>query len=138
MNPEKSHRNKPKHQFAGCIEITPPLPEYIEFIDAHRSWGFPIVHLKQFVLQAQPQEGNQKTAPPDQLILVYPTALVVLVGWRLELMIGPLICGRVARVHAERHLGPLMIEEAWVSEIEVLPNDLSVLRPETRRTVNSK
>jgi hypothetical protein len=138
MNPEKSHHNKPKREFVGCIELTPPLPEYIEFIDAHRSWGFPILHLKQFVLQGRSHEGNLKNAPSDQLILVYPTALVVLTGWRLELMIGPLICGRVVRVHAEKHLGPLIIEEAWVSEIEVLPNDPTVLRPETRRSVNSK
>ena len=135
MNPEKSslHSAKPKRQFAGCVELTPPLPDYIEFIDGHRLWGFPIGHLKQFVLQARSQDGDQKTAPPDQLILVYPTALVVLAGWRLELMIGPLICGRIARVHAEKHLGPLMIEEAWVSQIEVIPSDKTILQPETRR-----
>jgi hypothetical protein len=135
MNPEKSHRHptKPKGQFAGCVELTPPLPDYIEFIDGHRLWGFPIGHLKQFVLQARSQAGDQKTAPPDQLILVYPTALVVLVGWRLELMIGPLVCGRVARIHAEKHLGPLMIEEAWISEIHVLVTDSTILQPESRR-----
>ena len=134
MKPEKSspHSPKPKRQFAGCVELTPPLPDYIEFIDGHRLWGFPIGDLKQFVLQARSHDSDQKTAPPDQLILVYPTALVVLVGWRLELMIGSLICGRVARVHAEKHLGPLMIEEAWVSEIHVLLNDNTILRPESR------
>jgi len=135
MNPEKSHRHstQPKRQFAGCVELTPPPPDYIEFIDGHRLWGFPIGHLKQFVLQARSQGGNQKTVPPDQLVLVYPTALVVLVGWRLELMTGPLICGRIVRVHAEKHLGPLMIEEAWVSEIHVLLNDNRILQPESRR-----
>jgi hypothetical protein len=46
---------------------------------------------------------------------------VILKGWRLELLAGPLIAGRVARVHAEKHLGPLMIEEAWVAEIQVVP-----------------
>lgn len=135
MNPEKPHRhpNKSKRQFAGCVELIPPPLDYIEFIDAHRIWGFPILHLKQFILQERSHDGHQKVAPPDQLILVYPTAWVVLVGWRLELMIGPLICGRVARVHAEKHLGPLMIEEAWVSEIHVLLHDNTVLQPETRR-----
>jgi hypothetical protein len=134
MNPEKSHRhpNKPKHQFAGCVELIPPPPDFIEFVDAHRIWGFPILHLKQFVLQERSRDGNPKTAPPDQLILIYPTAWVVLVGWRLELMISPLVCGRVARVHAEKHLGPLMIEEAWVSEIHVLLEDNRILEPEKR------
>jgi hypothetical protein len=135
MNPQKSHHhpNRPKHYFAGCVELTPPQPNYIEFIDAHRIWGFPILQLKQFVLQQHSRDGNKKTAPPDELILVYPTALVVLLGWRLELIIGPLICGRVTRVHAEKHLGPLMIEEAWVSEIQVILNDNTILQPEKRR-----
>jgi hypothetical protein len=57
------------------------------------------------------------------LLLVYPEALVFLRGWRLELMIGPLITGRIARVHAEKHLGTLILDEAWVSEIHVVPLD---------------
>jgi hypothetical protein len=38
-------------------------------------------------------------------------------------MVGPLVGGRIARVHAEKHLGSLIIEEAWVSEIHVIPFD---------------
>jgi len=134
MNPEKSHHhpNKLKRQFTGCVELIPPPPDFIEFVDTHRIWGFPIRHLTQFVLQERSREGNPKTTPPDQLILIYPTAWVVLVGWRLELMIGALICGRIARVHAEKHLGPLMIGEAWVSEIHVLLQDNRILEPEKR------
>jgi hypothetical protein len=48
---------------------------------------------------------------------------VTLKGWRLELMLGPLVNGRIARVHAEKHLGALIIEEPWVSEICVTPFD---------------
>ena len=134
MNPEKSHLhpNKSKHQFTGCVELIPPLPDFIEFVDAHRIWGFPVSQLKHFLLQERTHGGNQKNMPSDQLILIYPTAWVVLVGWRLELMIGALVCGRVARVHAEKHLGPLMIEEAWVSEIHVLLQDDRILKPEQR------
>jgi hypothetical protein len=133
MNPEKSYRSKPKRPFAGCVELVPSLPDFVEFIDAHRIWGFPLHHLKQFILQERSNGGDPKTAPPDQLILVYPPALVVLVGWRLERMIGPLVCGRIARVHAEKHLGPLMIGEAWVSEIHVLLYDDKILEPEQWR-----
>jgi hypothetical protein len=133
MNPEKSHHpTRSKRQFAGCVEFIPSLPDFIEFVDAHRIWGFPILHLKQFVLQERSRDGHQKTTPPDQLILIYPTAWVVLVGWRLEFIVGPLICGRVARIHAEKHLGPLMIEEAWVSEIHVLLQNNSILEPDKR------
>ena len=54
------------------------------------------------------------------LVLVYPEArLVFLRGWRLELMLDPLVTGRVARVHAEKHLGTLILDEAWVSEISL-------------------
>jgi len=107
--------------FAGSVELIPPQPLFIEFIDAHRLWGFPLQHLKQFVLEENPQHQNKRTSPPHQLLLVYPDALVFLRGWRLELMVSPLITGRIARVHAEKHLGSLIIEEAWVSEIHVVP-----------------
>jgi hypothetical protein len=107
--------------FTGSVELIPTQPFFVEFIDAHRLWGFPLQQLKQFVLEENPQHQNKRTSPPHQLLLVYPDALVFLRGWRLELMIGPLITGRVARVHAEKHLGSLIIEEAWVSEIYVVP-----------------
>ena len=84
-------------------------------------WGFPIGQLAELVLEENPEHRGQKTLPPDQLILCYRRSKVVLKGWRLELLAGLLINGRVARIHAEKHLGVLMIEEAWVSEIEVTP-----------------
>ena len=123
MNPEKTHHhpNKPKRQFAGCVEFIPLRPVCIEFIDSPRLWGFPMAHLTNFVLEKNPEHQGKKSLPPDQLVLQYSRSKVILKGWRLELLAGPLIAGRVARVHAEKHLGPLMIEEAWVSEIHVVP-----------------
>jgi hypothetical protein len=118
-----SHKNKPhpSKPFAGSVELIPLPPKFTEFIDAHRLWGFPIQQLRCFVLEENPERRGQAALPPDQLILVYETGLVVLKGWRLELMAGPLVIGRIARVHAEKHLGALIIEEAWVSEIRVIP-----------------
>ena len=107
--------------FAGSVELIPPSPKFIEFIDTHQLWGFPIQQLTHFVLQENPDHQGKRTLPPHQLILFYPDAVVILRGWRLELMVGPLVSGRVARVHAEKHLGALVIEEAWVSEIYVIP-----------------
>jgi hypothetical protein len=123
MNPEKSHRHssKQKRQFAGCVELIPLPPVCIEFIDSHRLRGFPMAHLTDLVLEENPEHHGKKTLPPEQLVLQYRRSKVILKGWRLELLAGPLIAGRVARVHAEKHLGPLMIEEAWVSEIQVVP-----------------
>jgi hypothetical protein len=107
--------------FAGSVEFIPPLLQFVEFIDADRLWGFPIAELTQFVLEDNPAHCAKQTSPPHQLTLTYPPAQVVLRGWRLELMVGPLVAGRVARVHAEKLLGPLVIEEPWVSEIHIHP-----------------
>jgi hypothetical protein len=109
--------------FTGSVELIPPQTSLIEFIDAERIWGFASRRLEQFVLEENPQHLNKRTSPPHQLQLVYPGALVFLRGWRLELMIGPLVTGRIARVHAEKHLGSLILDEAWVSEIQVVPLD---------------
>ena len=119
---KKFHPLSPK-QFTGSVELIPPSPHFVEFIDTERLWGFPMRLLEQFVLEENPQHENKSTSPPHQLLLVYPEALVFLRGWRLELMIGPLITGRIARVHAEKHLGSLILDEAWVSEIHVVPLD---------------
>lgn len=126
-----SHKNRfhplSHKPFSGSVELIPPAPMFTEFIDAHRVWCFPIAELEYFVLEDNPQHQNKRTSPPHQLMLGYPKALVVLRGWRLELMASSLTTGRVARVHAEKHLGSLIIEEAWVSEIHVVP-----LKPEHR------
>jgi hypothetical protein len=112
------------HQpFAGSVELIPPPSKFVEFIDEHRIWGFPIGQLTYFVLEDNPEHHGTRTLPPHQLMLVYPDAVVILRGWRLELMVGPLVGGRIVRVHVEKHLGPLIIEEAWVSEIHVIPFD---------------
>jgi hypothetical protein len=107
--------------FAGSVELIPLTPKFTEFIDAHRIWGFSSHELSHFVLEDNPEHHGTRTLPPHQLVLLYPDAVVILKGWRLELLVGPLVSGRVARVHAEKHLGTLIIDEAWVSEICVLP-----------------
>jgi len=128
-----SHRKKLLHRFAskpftGSVELIPTPPLFVEFIDAHRLWAFPIAGLGHFVLEDNPQHQDKRTSPPQQLVLSYPDAMVTLRGWRLEQMVGPLVTGRVARVHAEKHLGSLILDEAWVSEIQVVPQT-----PDNRR-----
>lgn len=109
--------------FNGSVELIPPPQKFVEFIDAHRLWGFPIEQLARFVLEDNQKHHAKQTVPPHQLMLVYADAVVILRGWRLELLVGPLVAGRLARIHAEKHLGTLIIEEAWVSEIHVIPFD---------------
>ena len=123
MKFEHSHQSQTRHgrEFRGCVELIPPCPTFIEFVTANRLWGIPIRQLDYFILGDNPEPDGSKTSPPDMLALVFATRIVLLFGWRLELMLGPLISGRVARVHAEKHLGALMIGEAWVSEIKTIP-----------------
>ena len=121
MNPEKTHKTKDKREFSGCVELVPPQPKLIEFIGTRRIWGFPINQLTYFALEEIAEHRSKPTLPPDRLVLVYELTVVILRGWRLELMLGPLVEGRVARVHTEKHLGTLILDEAWVSEIHILP-----------------
>src|SRR5215469_13677337 len=109
MKSQKSHRLPARHrrEFSGSIEYTPPPPTHIEFIAGEKLYGFPIQQLIHFHLQEHSIHQDDKTVPPDELVLFYPSAMVVLKGWRLEKLIGPLASGRVARIHAEKHLGAL-------------------------------
>ena len=94
---------------------------FIEFITANRLWGLPLRRLDYFILGDNPDQAGKKTSPTDLLILVFETRLVSLFGWRLELLLDPLMNGRVKRVHAEKFPGTPMIEEPWVSEIKIIP-----------------
>lgn len=122
MKSEKPHPESDKPQFAGCVVMIPEQPTFIEFITAdHRLWGIPLRQLEFFILGSNPESDGKRTSPPDLLILVFETRVVFLFGWRLQLMLDPLMQGRVKRVHAEKFLGTLIIEEPWVSEIVVAP-----------------
>lgn len=126
MKSGKSHSqsNRPpldKPQFAGSVEIIPSRPAFIEFITTKHLWGIPLRQLDYFILGYNPESDGKKTSPPDLLMLFFQTRLVCLFGWRLELMLDPLMQGRVKRVHAEKFLGTLMIGEPWVSEIVIVP-----------------
>lgn len=121
MKSEKSHFESDKPHFSGCVELIPARPAFIEFVTTQRLWGIPFRQLECFILSQNPESDGKKTSPTDLLILVFETRLVFLVGWRLELMLDPLMQGRVKRVHPEKFLGTLMIGEPWVSEIVVVP-----------------
>ena len=123
MKSEKRSSQSPKRHFSGCVELFPPYATFVEFVTTDGIWGFSTRQLSHFVLENNPDHGNKKTLPPDQLLLFYHTAVVVLRGWRLELMLDPLIEGRIKRVHAEKHLGALILAEPWVSEIYVIESN---------------
>ena len=87
MKSGKSQLPKLSREFGGCIELIPAPTDYTEFVDSHRIRGFPSRRLTHFRFQESPNVNGQKTLPPDQLVLVYSNAIVILRGWRLELMV---------------------------------------------------
>lgn len=119
MKTEKSHPHK--REFNGCVELIPSHPPFIEFIFAGQLWGFPQRQLAYFVFGENPERDGKKTSPTDLLALVFESRIVLLYGWRLELLLDPLMQGKIRRIHAEKFLGTLMIGEPWVSEVKVLP-----------------
>ena len=125
MKSEKTHsESKPsagKPPFGGSVELVPSRPTVIEFITAKHLWGLPLNQLEYFILGNNPEQDGKKTSPTDLLMLVFETRVICLFGWRLELMLDPLMQGRIKRIHAEKHLGTLIIGEPWVSEIVIFP-----------------
>jgi hypothetical protein len=126
MKSEKPNagQNRPsaeKPEFDSSVELIPPRPAFIEFVTAHRLWGIPIRQLDYFVLGNNPEPAGKKTLPTDLLILVFETSTVFLFGWRLELLLDPLMHGRVKRIRAGKLPGTLMTGEPWVSEIKIAP-----------------
>jgi hypothetical protein len=110
-----------KHpQFGNSVHLVSREPSMIEFVGPSRHCGFAKDRLNGFVLEKNPERKDQKLDPPDQFRLFFTTAVVVLKGWRLEMMASVLANGTVASVHVvEKELAKLMIEEPWVTEIQI-------------------
>ena len=131
MKSEKSHSESnrtsaDKPQFSGSVEFIPPRPTFIEFITASHLWGMLLRQLDFFILGHNPESDGKKTSPTDLLVLFFETRIVLLYGWRLELVLDPLMQGRVKRIHAEKFLGTLMIDQPWVSDINIIPRYPSI------------
>ncbi len=110
-----------KHpQFGNSVHLVSREPSMIEFVGRSRHCGFAKDRLNGFVLEKNPTRKDPKLDPPDQLRLFFDNAVVLLHGWRLEMMASVLANGTVASVHvSEKELAKLMIEEPWVTEIEI-------------------
>ena len=60
--------------YAACIEF---------HLDEHRRRGFSTSQLIGYSLDPKPDAENDKNAPPQKLELIFSTADVVVLGWRL-------------------------------------------------------
>ena len=91
----------------------------IAFIESDRAWLFPLNHFRHAVLLENPEHQAKKTLPPDLLRIHFTSAEISLLGWRLEQVLSALATGRLVRVQVEKHLGNLILDEPWVSDIHV-------------------
>jgi hypothetical protein len=115
MNPNKIE----KPPFPGCVEMLPPLYPTIQFLGGDKSWSF---SRKKFLLTAlteNPEHRARKTLPPDLLKIYFTGAEITLKGWQLKKVAEALASGHLIRVHAEKLPGNLVLDEPWVSEIQV-------------------
>jgi len=75
MKSDKSHPPKPKREFGGCIELIPARPDYTEFVDARRIWGFPISYLTHFSFRKTHILAARKLCRPTSSFWFIPTQL---------------------------------------------------------------
>ncbi len=72
---------------------------FVEFqLDEHRRRTLSTGQLIEFRLDPNPDAEDDKTAPRDKLALMFSTADVVLLGWRLEMLSNKLRENDVATV----------------------------------------
>ena len=108
-----------KTSFHGCVEILPPLYPTIHFIGGEKSWSFSRKNFLLTALSGNPERHACKTLPPAILKIYFTGTEITLKGWRLEKVVEAPLHGRLIRVQAEKLLGNLVLDEPWVSEIQV-------------------
>ena len=99
MNPKSifllhDETRESNHCYSGVFDN----PAMIEFVGHWQVRGFPIRSLNQYTLEPNPENNGDTDAPPDQLTLEYPAAVVTLEGWRLDLLAQELRFGHVVRI----------------------------------------
>lgn len=70
-----------------CYSLAATYAACIEFrLDEHHRRAFNASQLIEFSLDPNPAAGDDKDAPPQKLSIVFSTADVVILGWRLGLI----------------------------------------------------
>src|SRR5438874_13775095 len=101
----------------------------IEFVGRRQVQGFTIRCLNHYIMQANPENDSDTNAPPDQLTLDYPAAVVTLEGWRLDLLAEELRFGHVFRVcvvpppSTPSDLNEPYVIRIWVRDFNAPEND---------------
>lgn len=102
-------------------DATGELSRYVEFIASDgRAYGFPLAHLVNYVLEANPESDGDKDAPPDRLTFYFSSHDVVLLGWRLMRLTAALRKERLPSIATtEQRYASVAAKEPFVSQIKV-------------------
>ncbi len=90
MHPTKDDCYTTSVKYCACIEF---------HLDEERRRGFHTSQLIDYTLEPNPDGGDDKNAPPQKLALVFSTADVVILGWRLGRLADLLRENNLATVH---------------------------------------
>jgi len=90
MHPIKDDCYTTSVKYCACIEFR---------LDEERRRGFHTSQLIDYTLEPNPDAGEDKNAPPQELALAFSTADVVILGWRLGRLADLLRENELASVH---------------------------------------
>ena len=90
MPPTKDQCYTSSNKYCACVEF---------HLDGEHRYGFHASQLIDYTLEPNPDVGEDKTAPPQKLVLAFSTADVVILGWRLGRLADLLRENELATVH---------------------------------------
>ncbi len=99
--------------YAACIEF---------HLDEHHRRAFNASQLIEFSLDPNPDADTNKNEPPQKIILVFSTADVVVLGWRLGLIADYLRDNKLSAISIlPKRYAELERNAAYVSSIAIKP-----------------
>jgi hypothetical protein len=106
-----------------CYESSNSYAAWIEFHqDKHHRRGFTASQLIDYSLDPNPDAETDRDAPPQKLSLVFSTADVVVLGWRLGLLADYLRDNKLSAVGVlPKRYAELERVAAFVSSIKIEP-----------------
>ena len=106
-------------KYCACIEF---------HLDEERWHGFHTSQLIDYTLEPNPHAGENKNAPPQRLALVFSTADVVILGWRLGRLADLLRENNLATIHVlSKRYSDLASARPFVASIVITPIGRSTL-----------
>jgi hypothetical protein len=113
MHPIKDDCYTTSVKYCACIEF---------HLDEERRRGFHTSQLIDYTLEPNPHAEDDKTGPPQKLVLAFSTADVVILGWRLGRLADLLRENNLATVHVlSKRYADLDRARPFVTSIIITP-----------------